>query len=126
MREAGGGRRRDSNNGKAYGRGAGRGRGIVRMYNLRSTVAEESDEKQEKTLSRTRGGKSDIRTYVHSGNPNQKTAVRTSSCDTNKQRNEKFETTSNAGDNENNESTIRNSDKKNQKQEVKHSGKKKQ
>ena len=117
MRSAGGGRRRDSDNGKVNGRGAGRGRGTVRMYNLQSTVSEELEEKKDKTLSKTRGGKSVIRTYVHNGTPIQRTVVRTSPCDKKKQKNLKFNTKNNAGDNENNDDITTKGDKDNQKTE---------
>lgn len=100
MRSAGGGRRRESDNGKVNGRGAGRGRGTVRMHNLRSTASEELEEKQDKTLNEKGGGKSDIRTYVHNGTPIQGPLMRRSPRDKKKEKNVTFKTKNNAGDNE--------------------------
>ena len=101
MRSAGGGRWRNSDNEAIKGRGAGRGRGSVRMYNLRSTASEKLEGKQILTTREKGGRKSDIRTYVRNGMEQQSSLTRRSKQNKNKGKKVTFNDNNNAGENEN-------------------------
>ena len=100
MRSAGGGRWRNSDNEAIKGRGAGRGRGSVRMYNLRSTASEKLEGKQTLTTKDTGGRKSDIRMYVRNGTDPKSSLTRRSTRNKTKAKKVTFNDNNDAGEDE--------------------------
>ena len=100
MRSADGGRWRDSDNGVMKGRSAGRGRGPVRMYNLRSTASEKLEGEQTSTTKETGGSKSDIRMYVCNGTELKSNLKRRTTRNKTKARKVTFNENNDAGEDE--------------------------